>query len=1131
MALLNGQMYQLKKIADTFTIVNVIPEKWEVVGKNKVNDNVIISCPTGAVTQIPRVGEVWSATTVAGGTKWTIQSRIFPKPASNYQQGDTIIGDGSLVVDADGNTRVPDGKNIIVELPDGSSHNVRDGAKIAQDLAQLDERVTTEGHETTLRLDELDSDLEGVDGAVIQLGSDLGALNSNLSALGQELATTNQDLDTVFQNVQETREIAETADGRYTVSNREPTALDAENRPLGAIWEVRSGGTSLRRYVLSEKSGGTEWALIQVGHDFVGDDAIGSNNIGDDAIGSGHIGNDAIGAEHIGNAVIGTAHIGDAAIGTAQIGDAVITDAKILELHGEKIIAETIGVDQLMANSVGADQIIGNSIIGEHIAGETITGDKMVANSIGAREITAKSISAEHITVAPGNLFPDPYLMAAKGDDIGWDNEIAGLIEYGYDPGFQGMILKLTANGQHSGTFYRPNMWDVLNLAPGVSYRISMRVRFEGDLEQLSIYLRYLNNDGQVVEVSERPNNRVQKETSLVGGNGAIISRIITVPDDCSGFCTIGLFLETPDPDPTPPAIPDAPIVLVSGQRVDVSWTAPADGGSPITGYVVTITPTDGDPFVETFAADTFTAMFVEVPAETYIATVEAVNTIGSAISPGIQFVVEEPEPEPEEGGEGETQMQQTQQVQEGQVFGGTVQTMTLGFPEGSVTIGEIVLTPAADSSLVVDGAIRGRHITAHDVSAELIQSNTFRTSAGADGTYAVMNNTGFQVYRPEEGDTSEVAKLVHLGPHDENLLTVGDSTIDEIGGITGTVGSFDQIYLGGEELGGALARGPRGIVGYAVREKNGWSHSVPAAIRNIGLKVQLEPNRTYRVSQTPIELAGTTGGMFHYTRLGYFTGEWVDHANVNWMTHAESYSNLNSWPMTMPGTEFIYTTGDEPEEDITFISSVNLGREPNGSWYINASTARKNYLTVEDIGPAVGATTTLYQDRPDSTPSVPTPKAFDITFTSNAHACFFTGTSNRVTDGKLYQGSYNWSDNRETAYYFPSMTSALSGATISSIYLSAKSGHWWYGAGGTGRFHVHGQTAGATTGGMNKNHIGDVANWPRSATRGIYVPSYLFDMYKNGTLKGFGFRSDSLDPLYYGTFWGGATIRIRGVK
>lgn len=86
-----------------------------------------------------------------------------------------------------------------------------------------------------------------------------------------------------------------------------------------------------------------------------------------------------------------------------------------------------------------------------------------------------------------------------------------------------------------------------------------------------------------------------------------------------------------PDPGPevTVPEAPAAPTAEVNGSTVSVAWAAPADGGSPITGYTVTLIGTTSDPIVQQIDAVDTTASFVRVPDGRYTATVAATNAKG----------------------------------------------------------------------------------------------------------------------------------------------------------------------------------------------------------------------------------------------------------------------------------------------------------------------------------------------------------------------------------------------------------------------------------------------------------------------------------------------------------------------
>ncbi|QOC91031.1 choice-of-anchor M domain-containing protein [Micromonospora craniellae] len=84
-------------------------------------------------------------------------------------------------------------------------------------------------------------------------------------------------------------------------------------------------------------------------------------------------------------------------------------------------------------------------------------------------------------------------------------------------------------------------------------------------------------------------------------------------------------------PGRTVPEPPNAPAADARGDAVTVTWTAPADGGSPITGYTVRLHGGQS-PLVQETTAQT-TATFTRVPAGTYTATVAASNMIGTSTS------------------------------------------------------------------------------------------------------------------------------------------------------------------------------------------------------------------------------------------------------------------------------------------------------------------------------------------------------------------------------------------------------------------------------------------------------------------------------------------------------------------
>jgi uncharacterized protein (DUF2141 family) len=84
--------------------------------------------------------------------------------------------------------------------------------------------------------------------------------------------------------------------------------------------------------------------------------------------------------------------------------------------------------------------------------------------------------------------------------------------------------------------------------------------------------------------------------------------------------------------DATVPRAPGAPTLsVVGGTGLRVTWSAPIDGGSPITRYTVTLTPTGAAPLVRSVDAPALTTTFEDLTPGRYTATVVATNAVGSS--------------------------------------------------------------------------------------------------------------------------------------------------------------------------------------------------------------------------------------------------------------------------------------------------------------------------------------------------------------------------------------------------------------------------------------------------------------------------------------------------------------------
>src|SRR5690606_21526673 len=80
------------------------------------------------------------------------------------------------------------------------------------------------------------------------------------------------------------------------------------------------------------------------------------------------------------------------------------------------------------------------------------------------------------------------------------------------------------------------------------------------------------------------------------------------------------------------PAAPDAPTASAIGDdSVHAAWSAPADGGTSITGYTVSLTSSTGAQRTATVGAATTSHTFAGLPAGSYTASVVATNAVGSS--------------------------------------------------------------------------------------------------------------------------------------------------------------------------------------------------------------------------------------------------------------------------------------------------------------------------------------------------------------------------------------------------------------------------------------------------------------------------------------------------------------------
>lgn len=195
----------------------------------------------------------------------------------------------------------------------------------------------------------------------------------------------------------------------------------------------------------------------------------------------------------------------------------------------------------------------------------------------------------------------------------------------------------------------------------------------------------------------------------------------------------------------TAPAVPEVPSVIVDGADATVTWIAPADGGSALTGYRLTV---DGGTPIEVPATTTSHELTGLVGGE-HTVTISAVNHLGaSAASAAKSFSITHPPVEPD--------LEPTVSVAGQLRPGGSIIVTGAGLPASTpdVTV-EIRSTPqtlgtvstSADGTFRLDTTIPasvapGAHTVVVLIDGEIVASQAITVAAAGGGSAASAGST-----------------------------------------------------------------------------------------------------------------------------------------------------------------------------------------------------------------------------------------------------------------------------------------------------------------------------------------------------------------------------------------------------
>jgi hypothetical protein len=432
----------------------------------------------------------------------------------------------------------------------------------------------------------------------------------------------------------------------------------------------------------------------------------------------------------------------------------------------------------------------------------------------------------------------------------------------------------------------------------------------------------------------------------------------------------------------------------------------------------------------------------------------------------------------------------------------------------GTITdIDYVGMTRAADGALVVDGTV-----TANKLETELVLASKI-IAGNATGTHAEMSPAGFKVFAadPAGGAATEVVRLGVASTDDYFAVTKADgklaATISQDGKIVSNQMHADVgLYYKGEEMTTILDRRPTGIIGWAQRTTASTANANNSQrFPYLRLKVNVKAGRAYKVSTSPIQTNTGDTATAVTLRLVYAMGaDALPFDNTLTVVTTSAEGSSSSWqsPVILSGMVYATTT-------TTLSVMIAFGASGPSVAAVQASTSNPAAIYIEDLGQQVPQT----GEYMDGTAPAPTPvqnfyKEYSLTGASSYKG---DNTYYAYAENKMFQGdSPAGVGNTKSIATFQSMTTDLSGATITDMRVYLYFEAWYFNAGGTARIGLHGHS---TPPGTFSHSVSDAmisADWPKPGGRWVGIPSTYWDGFKSGAYKGISLSAPG-GYAYYG--------------
>lgn len=463
------------------------------------------------------------------------------------------------------------------------------------------------------------------------------------------------------------------------------------------------------------------------------------------------------------------------------------------------------------------------------------------------------------------------------------------------------------------------------------------------------------------------------------------------------------------------------------------------------------------------------------------------------------------------------------------------------------------------DSSLIVDGGITARHITATDL---------FEGKEFIGGTFTgVTFRTGVLPPRLQmDGDGLSVLHLDPSGEGEEEVGRFGSAYGDFFSAPGVTIsdgqGNFGEVHSAGDAtvLGrplvgdfenfelpnegnavGWLDRFPRGVIafGYTDVEGRGILNGEQAIAE---LSFEAIPGRMYRVTTRPI-VVRFTGTGFGAMRLrnGGSSAPTLSSPTLmlsRWRNATTDGTRYASMHVDWVGRCNIDSPNTANGELVAGLNRIMISLQDAAVDTGAGSDQALTYIMVEDLGIDTPSTAVMRYDESISTPPPPPTspvKTYTRTWAANWMQTYAYNGSSR------YAGTASSASQPTQGYtpYWPSggihtskigfndsnIRSYLSGATVKKIEVYIRADHWHSASGGVLRIHRHGNsTSPSSYTTSSEPHIVDVS-FGRGQGKWITLPKAIGDYFKSGTARGLGFDSrSSTSTTYYGNIYYGGT-------